>query len=129
MHATHKLASRRSFAMSGLFTLVLTAGNAVQGFKPVNKTEGRIYLSRPDVARAHGKTSWPSRGPPRGGWGAAVKEACTPGAQETAASNPGAQKAIAEAPAVNSCETLTTHMTFHRPVRALCVQGLYVLVR
>lgn len=95
----------------------------VQGFRPVNKTEGRIYWSRPDVARAHGKTSWPSRGPPRGGSGAAVEEAGAPGAQETAASNPRAQRAMAEAPAINACETLTAHMTFHGPVRACVSMG------
>ena len=98
---------------------VLTAGNAVQGFRPVDMTEGRSYWSRPDVARAHGKTSWPSRGPPRGGWGAAVREAVTPGAQEIAASSPGAQEAIAEARAINARATLTAHMLFHGRVRAL----------
>lgn len=102
-----------------LSMLVLTAGNAVQGFKPVNTTEGRICWSQPDVARTHGKTLWPTRGPPRGGWGAAVKEAATPGAQEIAASSPGAQEAIVEAQAINARETLTAHMIFHGRVRAV----------
>ncbi|CAL5228913.1 g12135 [Coccomyxa viridis] len=36
------------------------------GFKAVSGVEGRMYWSRPDVARAHGATNWPQRCAPRG---------------------------------------------------------------
>ena len=38
----------------------------VQGFKAASGVEGRTYWSRPDVARAHGATSWPLRSAPKG---------------------------------------------------------------
>ena len=58
----------------------LTWASLVQGFKAVNGVEGRMYWSRPDVARAHGSSSWPQRCAPRGSLttNQAVGKAVTP---------------------------------------------------
>ena len=38
----------------------------VQGFMPASGHEARTYWSRPDVARAHGASSWPTKAPRAG---------------------------------------------------------------
>ena len=43
-----------------------TQRSDVQGFRPVSGHEGRTYWSRPDVARAHGASSWPTKAPRAG---------------------------------------------------------------